>query len=64
MANKDIEVKTGGAPAAWRSFRDELDRVFERFNQSLALPFLGGLSNLTAAKLPPWTLPRMIRLIP
>jgi HSP20 family protein len=57
MADKEIEVKPASAPLArgaetWRGFRDELDRVFDRFNQSLPLPFFGGFGAAAAPKLP------------
>lgn len=35
MASTELNVKHGGVPAPWRSFRDELDRMFDRFNRDL-----------------------------
>ncbi|GAN81236.1 Hsp20/alpha crystallin family protein [Acidocella aminolytica] len=32
MAKSDLSPKVGAVPAPWRSFRDELDRMFERFS--------------------------------
>lgn len=41
MANSQIDVKKSNAPAPqpadpWRSFRNELDRVFDQFSQTLS----------------------------
>ncbi|MBU6420372.1 MAG: Hsp20/alpha crystallin family protein [Proteobacteria bacterium] len=36
MAGKELNLKHGVPAAPWRSFRDELDRVFDRFNQDFA----------------------------
>ncbi|WP_298215141.1 Hsp20/alpha crystallin family protein [Acidocella sp.] len=49
MANTDVSTRPGNTPAPWRSFRDELDRVFERFNQNF-VPW----SLLTGDNAPKW----------
>ena len=36
MAGTELNMKHGATPGPWRSFRDELDRVFDRFNQDFA----------------------------
>ncbi len=36
MAGTELNVRRGNAPAPWRSFRDELDRMFDHFNRDLA----------------------------
>lgn len=45
MANTEVDVKKSAAAPQphdpWRSFRNELDRVFEQFGQSLS-PWWGG----------------------
>ena len=48
MANTPVEVKQSaatpapaGAPDAWRSFRTEMDRLFDRFSGSWGIPSLG-----------------------
>jgi HSP20 family protein len=45
MANAPVEVKKStpavpGAPDAWRSFRTEMDRLFDRFTNSWGMPSL------------------------
>ncbi|HEY7580840.1 MAG TPA: Hsp20/alpha crystallin family protein [Acetobacteraceae bacterium] len=46
MANTPVEVKQTapaqtGAPDAWRSFRTEMDRLFDRFASGWGMPSLG-----------------------
>ncbi|HTQ72591.1 MAG TPA: Hsp20/alpha crystallin family protein [Acidocella sp.] len=35
MANTEVSPRQGQVPVPWRSLRDELDRMFDRFNQDL-----------------------------
>jgi HSP20 family protein len=51
MANTPVEVKNAtpavpGAPDAWRSFRSEMDRLFDRFTNNWGMPSLRRMFDL------------------
>lgn len=65
MANMPVEVKrtapapapAAAAPDAWRSFRAEMDRVFDRFASGFAMPSFGRVFDLVPSFRTEFTLP-------
>lgn len=57
MANAPVEVKKTPAPTApdaWRSFRTDMDRLFDRFASGFGLPSLGRMfEGLPSSRLEP-----------
>lgn len=63
MASTPVEVKkTAPAPAlttpdAWRSFRTEMDRLFDRFSGGFGMPSFSRLLDIAPAARPEFTMP-------